>query len=85
VAEQRFRSTSSDLDTEFIQQAIVGVQADGTSNNAVVFSITAEVDVIHVDELVYVIPNEITEYKIVSESREYKIVKETRLHKVVVE
>jgi hypothetical protein len=46
---------------------------------------TATARIIHLDEYVYVIPNETTEYKIVSDSREYKIVKETRLHKVVVE
>ena len=43
-------------------------------------TISADVRVINIDDIVYKIPAETREYSIVSEAREHTIVKETREH-----
>jgi len=85
VDVDRFRDTEIPFGVVVSFECNAGklVSVGSAFSSAVTQTTTARV--IHLDEYVYVIPNEITEYKIVSESREYKIVKETRLHKVVVE
>lgn len=85
VDVDRFRDTQIPFNVVVSFECSAGklVSVGSAFSSAVTQITTARV--IHLDEYVYVIPNETTEYKIVSESREYKIVKETRLHKVVVE
>jgi hypothetical protein len=85
VDVDRFRDTQIPFNVVVSFECNAGklVSVGSAISSAVTQTTTARI--IHLDEYVYVIPNETTEYKIVSESREYKIVKETRLNKVVVE
>ena len=53
--------------------------ANGINSNSNI-TISADVRVINIDDIVYKIPAETREYSIVSEAREHTIVKETREH-----
>jgi len=82
VVAERFRFTPTTMASVSTMSINAGIRADAQAVLSVQFGIVAPTDVVHIDELVYVISAETREYTIKSEQRTVTIDSETREYTV---
>jgi hypothetical protein len=82
VVAERFRFTPTTMASVSTMSINAGIKADAQAVLSVQFGIVAPTDVVHIDELVYVVPTETREFTIKSEQRTVTIDSEQREYTV---